>query len=202
MRLHRYGVGVMAWAALHAQANRLVAYNDPTYGVSFVYPSEWKQDPQLGWYLGTDILHAFATKFDPLQPIAKIGFQNTGVSRYAGTNLDGVEFVYAVVPHLSEHVCYARLEEFLSNTAANRKPVVIHGMTYLHFATGDGGLGHAATRDVYAAHVGDRCYLFEAGIHSEPGSDQRPVTKAQSDALRAQLRAVMESVQVHVRPGI
>ena len=47
MQLHRYGVFMLVWVALYAQTNKLVTYHDPAYGVTFVYPSEWKADPQL-----------------------------------------------------------------------------------------------------------------------------------------------------------
>jgi len=199
MQVHRYAVFVLVWAAaLTAQTNTLTKYHDPVYGVSFTYPSEWKEDPKLGWYLGTDILHAFATEFEVPHALAKVGFHNTGKGTYAGTMLDGVEFVYFVVPDITKDACYARLTVFLENTMAGRQPssAAIHGVRYLHFESGDGGLGHAAGRDIYAGYLEDRCYLFEAGIHSEPGSDRRILTKEQNNELRARLNAVMQSVQI------
>jgi len=189
---------VLVCAALHAQTNTLTTYYDPGYGVSFTYPSEWKADPKLGWYLGTDILHAFAKESEAPQALAKVGFWNTGIGTYAGTILDGVEFVYFVVPDTTKDACYARLTGFLGTSAAGRRPsrTTIHGVNYLHFESGDVGLGHSAGRDIYAGYLEDRCYLFEAGIHSEPGSDRRILTKEQNNELRARLNAVMQSVQI------
>jgi hypothetical protein len=197
MQVHRSWTILAVWAVAHAQTARFATYRDATYGVTFQYPARWTINPQLGWYLGTDILHVFARGFDVPEAITKVGFESTEVRAYADTDLDGVEFVYYVAPHMTENACYGRLRTSLGNTVRSEpSTVVIHGTTYLHFENLDGGLGHAAKRDIYAASVVDRCYLFEAGIHSELGSEKKPLRKTQTDLLRRQLNRVMRSVEI------
>lgn len=197
MQVHRSWAILAIWAVAYGQTASLATYHDVTYGVTFQYPAAWTVNLQLGWYLGTDILRVFNRGADPSPAITKVGFEGTDAEPYADTDLDGVEFVYYVAPHTTETECYDSLRTSLANSVrSDPSKVVIHGTTYLRFHSGDAGLGHVAERDIYAGSVGDRCYLFEAGIHREPGSEKKPLSKTQTDLLRRQLNRVMRSVEI------
>jgi hypothetical protein len=187
----------MVWIMMYVPTAKSATYHDPANGVSFAYPAQWKADKKLGWYLGTAILHAFETGFDLPEPMTKVGFSNTDAGPYPGTNLDGVEFVYLLVPNTTKETCYGRLSRFLESSLRSRSTVMIHGVSYVHFESGDGGLGHGAQRDIYETYLADRCYLFEAGIHTDLGSERKPLTKQQNAQLAGSLNTVMRSVHIH-----
>jgi hypothetical protein len=206
MRFHlRRVVGIVwfvsGWAGA-APAQTLATYHDPKYGVSFAYPAEWRADPHLGFYLESDILAPAVAGSGAPEALMKVGFNNADDGLYPGTNLNGVEFVYFVAPETTQAACYDRIRGLEDKSQGDRKAagIVIGGMSYLHLKTGDAGLGHGADRDLYAAYVGKLCYLFEAGIHTSNGDDPKPLTRVQYAALRARLKAVMQSVRI--RPSI
>lgn len=204
MRTRRFA-GALLWAwmvAAYAQQVKTVEYRDAANGASFAYPAEWRADPGLGFYMQDDILEPTAVGRVAEQAIMKVGFENRGTGPYAGTNLDGVEFVYFVVPGGSRAACEGRVRREQDTSQGDRAPagVVIGGVTYLHLRTGDAGLGHDAYHDLYGGYLADRCYLFEGVVHTIAAqahtSDPTPLTGVQQKALRAQLEAVMRSVRI------
>jgi hypothetical protein len=189
-------------AALQAQHGGLATYRDPKYGVSFSYRAEWTADPRLGFYLGANILQPVDGDTEAAKALMKVGFNNAVDGLYSGTYLDGVEFVYFVAPETNQTACYQRIRSFEETESSSKAhPVVINGVTYLHLLAGDGGLSHGASRDMYAAYLAKRCYLFESGIHTMSGADDtRPLTRSQFAALRVRLASVMRSVRVSPEP--
>jgi hypothetical protein len=198
------GAGIVIAASFAtAQMPHFNTYRDPRYGVTFVYPTNWSAGPNLdSFYLMTDILQPIpgsdtsVTRYE--QALMKVGFRNAGKVDYERTNLDGVEFVYFVLPNATSDACYTRIRSLADASQGDHSPtnIAIHGVTYLHLSTGDAGLGHGASRELYAAYLGSRCYLFEEGIHSYNGGDGKFLTSKQYLTLKAQLGAVMHSVRI------
>ena len=183
------------------QTVKLKTYHDPQYGVSFQYPTAWTADPKMGFYLLTNILirpNGFLD--DALMKVGLKGPMNPDHldhGPYSGTNLDGIEFVYTVLPQTKAESCYERLKyDGVDEDNHKQTNVVIHGVEFTRVIGGDAGLGHGADRDMYGAYRGGRCYLFEAGIHTWNGGDPKFMASKQINKLRAQLTAVMRSVKI------
>lgn len=188
-------VAAIAVASAASQTPQLKTYSDPRYGVTFRYPAAWKADPKLGFYLGTLILQG--PDGAPDVPLTKVGFERTLGSDGAfpdKSNLDGVEFVYLVVPQTTAEACYKRLPEQDGET--KKSELVIHGVTWKRMQGGDAGLGHGAYRDMYASYIGSRCYLFEGGIHTLSANNTKYLQGAALMKLQNQLAAVMRSVTI------
>jgi hypothetical protein len=186
----------------HAQVREtLKTYHDPQYGVTFTYPSTWSASPNLDpFYLMTDILHPRPDDSGYEQALMKVSFKNNTLD-HGRPILDGVEFVYFVLPQITAAVCYARIRDLADPSQGDRSPanVVIHGITYLHLSTGDAGLNHQARRELYAAYLGTRCYLFEAGIHSHNGGNPAFLLSTQNETVKLQLPAIMQSVRINAQ---
>src|ERR1700733_4333655 len=75
----------------------LKIYSDPTNGVSFNYPADWKMSREPSFYLQPLI-------FYPQQSAqAIVSFRPSG--DHQETNFDGLEFVYVVLPEPSQASC-------------------------------------------------------------------------------------------------
>lgn len=182
---------------VHAQTTVFKSYVDSEYGVSFQYPAQWKQDNSLLFYLGTQILLNPDSSQGPDKARAIVGFTRTLNSQGEypdGVNLNGVEFVYLVLPHTDQEHCYARLGQ--GGEGWRQSQVAIQGVTYRRAQGGDAGMGHGVTRDIYGAFESGRCYLFEGDIHTLTANNARTVTGAQLRKLQEQIVAVMQSVRI------
>ena len=194
-------VCIVATGAVNAQTDETTTYRDPVNGVTFAYPSAWISDTGLSFYLGTEILDPAIPDKPELEAKEIVGFSGATFQQYKGTNLDGLEFAYLVLPGIGEPACKARITRFQGPGDQKASNVTIHGRTFLHLATGDAGLGHGAGRDMYETYAADRCYLFEADVHVENLSDGRQLTPKEMDALRAMLLRVMQSVRISAPTG-
>jgi hypothetical protein len=176
-----------------AQTPRLKRFHDAKYGVTFRYPAGWSAGTDVQFYLGSEILQ-LNSDGGAGDPIAKVGFHvKQGDKKYSGTNLDGVQFVYNVIPKGAADACRKQVEEVANNPVVQ---TVIHGVTYNHFSGGDAGLGHGASREIYSTLQNGDCYLFEEAIHTASMNETRPLDPAKLHALRKELDAVMQSVRI------
>jgi hypothetical protein len=171
-------------------------FHDPKYGVSFRYPSGWSDGADVDFYLGSEILDV-KPEGGAAAPIAKVGFAvKEGDPRFSHTHLSGVQFVYNVISQSTPEDCRGRIQDL------SRDPIVetvLRGVTYHHFSGGDAGLGHQASREIYATFREGRCYLFEEAIHTATGENSRALTVQQWKHLRRELDAVMQSVHIEER---
>lgn len=182
--------------AAQAQSPALKTFHDPTDGVTFRYPAEWSAGQDVQFYLGSEILERNSDG-GAKEPLGKIGFVAEKTGPYAGTNLNGVQFVFNVVPRSSENECRKRVED-----AAN-KPVTqttVHGIVYNHYSGGDAGLGHQASREIYSSFRDEHCYMFEESIHTMSMDDPKSLSAAQWKQLRKELDRVMQSVRFESAP--
>lgn len=179
------------------QTTAFKSYVDPQYGVSFQYPAQWKLDNSLMFYLGTQIVLNPDSSQEPDKARAIVGFErklNAQGEYPDGVNLNGVEFVYLVLPHTDRAHCDARLGQ--GDDGRKQSQVVIHGVTYGRVHSGDAGMNHAVTRDIYGAFENGICYLFEGDIHTTNGNNPRTLGGAQLRNLQNQIAATMRSVKI------
>jgi hypothetical protein len=179
--------------ATQAHAPALKTFHDAKYGVTFRYPTRWFSGSEVQFYLGSEILE-LKPDGGAKEPIAKLGFvvQQTNKT-YSGTNLNGVQFVYNVIPQSTTEACRKRVQDLAENPILQ---TTIRGVGYNHFAGGDAGLGHQASREIYSTFQKGHCYLFEEAIHTASMNEVRPLDPAKLQALRNQLDAVMQSVHI------
>ena len=83
---------------------------------------------------------------------------------YAGTDFNGVEFVYTVIPNLIPAQCRKRVEA-LKDDSEKITETTLNGVAYDHFSYVEAEAGHQAFGEVYATASHGHCYLFEEAIH-------------------------------------
>ena len=183
---------LMALSA-QAQTPALKTFQDAKYGVTFQYPEQWSAGPDVSFYLGSEILQQNPDGGLP-DPIAKVGFVvDEDRKNFAGTNLNGVQFVYNVILNSSKDDCRKRVQSLSEDPIG---AATLHGVRYNHFSGGDAGLGHQASREIFSSFQRKRCYLFEEAIHTVSMDQARPIDPAKLKHLREQLGAVMQSVRI------
>jgi hypothetical protein len=109
------------------------------------------------------------------------------------TNLEGIEFTYAVSPAVTSEACYAKFHDEEDGKATQ---VLIHGLTYRQVQREDGGLGHGVMRDLYATYLAGTCYLFEADVHTLAADNTIFLTRKQLQSRLNQAAAVMQTVTI------
>lgn len=192
-------VVLAGYAILPARSQTPVSksYVDHEYGVSFQYPADWKLDSGLGFYLGTQILLSGDSNEPYDKARAIVGFErklNAQGEYPDGVNLSGVEFVYLVIPRTNAAHCYARLGQ--EGDKSKRSQIVVAGVTYRRVQSGDAGMGHAVTRDLYGTFRDGRCYLFEGDIHTTTANNPKFLAGGPLRKLEGQIAAVMQSVRI------
>jgi len=186
---------VLLLVALATQAQNPAAkvFHDAQYGVTFHYPARWSAGPDVGFYLGSEIVEQNPDG-GTHDPIAKVGFVvREGDSKYSGTNLNGVQFVYNVVPQSKAGSCRKRVQDLSEDLVGQ---TAIHGVPYNHFSGGDAGLGHQASREIYSTFQNGQCYLFEEAIHTASMNEVRPLKPTELKVLQRELDGVMQSVRI------
>ncbi len=187
----RCSLTVLLTVAAQSQPSTLKTFHDAQHGVTFRYPDNWESGAAVVFYLGSEIVYP-KPEGGLEEPLGKVGLVVGKSGPYAGTNLNGVQFVFNLVRGLDAAGCRKRVED-AANTPVNE--TVIHGVTYNHYSGGDAGLGHQASREIYSTLRGGDCYLFEETVHTFSFEEARGLTKAQWKQLHAELDRVMESVR-------
>jgi hypothetical protein len=188
---------ILSLAILGGQAQSLKSFQDPHTTVIFSYPAEWSDGPEVLFYLGSAIT-TLTKDGGPAAPRAKVGFVVDKKSGpYAGTNLNGVQFVYNEVPDADADSCRKRVTD-RTEDEFKVEPVQLNGVTYTHYSGGDAGLGHGAQREIYATYREGRCILFEESIHrfNLAPDEAKQLSAEQTEQLRRELDAVMRSVRL------
>ena len=177
--------------AAPAQSPALKTFHDATYGVTFRYPAQWSSGPDVQFYLGSEILERNPDG-GAKEPLGKVGFVVGKTGPYAGTDLNGVQFVFNAIARSTEDDCRKRVED-----VANRPllQTTVHGIAYNHYSGGDAGLGHGAAREIFSSFRDGHCYLFEESVHTVSMDDPKPLSPSQLNHLHKELDGVMQSVR-------
>lgn len=182
--------------ASQSRAQQLKTFVDPKSGVTFRYPAQWSSGNDVAFYLGSLILVPTQPGNGPETPQANVGFNATEPgSAYAGTNLNGVQFVYHVAPAAIADDCRKRILA-VEDEKSKAVQATINGVTYSHFSSADAGLGHQASREIYGTFQEGRCYMFEEDIHYAGMDNPKSLTAPQLKHLRKHLDAIMQSVRI------
>jgi hypothetical protein len=184
-------------AAIHGRAQKtansnptvpMATYTDPSGEPSFEYPVVWKADTSAKFYIAPHILQAGAS------PQAQVIFWPAG-NYYAKTTLTALVFVYLKLPEPSQEACTAQA---LSSIPAKADTLLINGVSFHHFDTGDAGMCHGADQHVYWTYRDGTCYLFEGDVHTSCSGayeGQRELTDTEKRALNRHLSAIPQSIR-------
>ncbi len=172
----------------------MAKYTDPEGDVSFEYPVVWKMDTAAKFYLPPHIL------VGGVLPRAQVIFWPAG-NYYAKTTLTALVFAYVKVQTATQAACDAAA---MGSIPAKAETVLINGVSFQHFDTGDAGMCHGADQHVYWTYrqsgrqAGGSCYLFEGDMDTScsgayPG--QRDLTETEKRALNRHLNAIPQSIR-------
>jgi hypothetical protein len=163
-------------------------YTDASTGVSFQYPSAWKQVRRTS---GFNPPFAFS-EANPATVIVE--FTGEG-NEYQGTTLESLDFLYGTVKATSADACQKLVD---AAGFDEKKPMsqTIHGVTFMHSSGGEGSTGHFIHAEVYTTFRDDTCNIFEEDFtHSAPDMPgKRTLTRDEQDVLQRRLDRIMRSV--------
>jgi hypothetical protein len=172
----------------------MAAYTDPSGEVSFKYPIVWKADTSAKFYISPHILQGGAS------PQAQVIFWPAG-NYYAKTTLTALVFAYLKVPEPSLEACTALA---VGSIPAKPDALLINGIAFQHFDTGDAGMCHGSDQHVYWTYrksgSGGTCYLFEGDMNTSCSGayeGQRDLTDSEKRALNRHLNAIPQSIRFH-----
>ena len=169
----------------------LKVYSDPTNGVSFSYPANWKMSREPSFYLAPLI-------FYPQQSAqAMVFFKPSGT--HLETDFAGLEFTYVARSEPDQVSCLQQVTKDIDPEERPLETVTINGTRFFDITTGDAGLCHQASRNIYETYRHRTCFLFEAAFYTvcpDPNVGRAQITAAQSKALSRPLDAIIESVKI------
>jgi hypothetical protein len=170
---------------------QLKIYSDSINGVTFNYPVDWSVSQKPAFYLQPLI-------FDPQQPTpAVVSFRPSGDR--VETNFDGLEFVYVALSKPGQTSCLESITKDIDPDERRLETVTINGTRFFDIKTGDAGLCHQASRNIYETYRHGTCFLFEAALHTvcpDPDNGKFQLTAAQSKALSRPLDAIIQTVKI------
>lgn len=180
----------------HASA-RGIRFDDPTYGVSFQYPSHWASLTNSPFVFKLTVNDANSKE----HPRAII-FKKTlaGVEGWPKTNFAGVEFAYDVHQVDSPDACRALATKPTRQNTVDQ--VTVGGIRYWHTKTGNGGMRQTLDEDIYTTLNGaprGGCVRFDTAIYSILTAGGRPTRAPNSpegDLIRESLWNILASVHI------
>lgn len=172
-------------------------YTDQQHGVTFRYPSVWKAATQFGYHPPALVRSELS------QPVAGFTYEEDGFPRhqivgpYTGTNLEGVGFVYSVLPTVSAGECETKAASLADDSG--HSSVTIADRSYSVYGTGSAGMSQSISGKLYATYSAGSCYLFETGVAiTAPGlaDNIQSLTPAQSHDINTHLWSIMKTVRI------
>ena len=171
-------------------------YTDQQHGVTVRYPSVWKTATQFGYHPPA------LSRSDLSQPIAGFAYEEGGFPRgqivgpYASTNLEGVGFVYSVLPVTSSAECETKAASLADKFG--HSSVTIADRSYSVYETGSAGMSQSISGQLYATYSVGACYLFETGVAvaSSVTDDMKALTPAQVHDIEMHLWNMMKTVRI------
>ncbi len=172
-------------------------YTDQQHGITFRYPSVWKAGTQFGYY------PPVLTQSDLSQSVAGFAYEEGGFPRdqivgpYAGTNLEGVGFVYSVLPVANAAECKTKAASLADTPRHSLVTTANH--SYSVYETGSAGMSQSVSGKLYATYNVGVCYLFETGVAVvSPGvaDNIQALTPAQVHDINTHLWSIMKTVRI------
>jgi len=115
------------------------------------------------------------------------------------TNFAGLEFTYVARSEPDQVSCLQQVTKDIDPEERPLETVTINGTRFFDITTGDAGLCHQASRNIYETYRHRTCFLFEAAFYTvcpDPNVGRAQITAAQSKALSRPLDAIIESVKI------
>ena len=196
---------IAAPCSLRAQSIRLadsstMEFNDPTYGVSFRFPSSWTYSVQPAFFAPPVITLPpdFNSDIIPLRGSVSTK-KLAGVRSSPATSFQGLEFSYAVQEQTTPDDCrYLSLVASGPGTAI--KDLVLNGETFHHGIGSWGASGRGASEEIDTASLGTSCLLFERTVHSLTGTPEdaplQALTSQESARIQQPLRQIFASMKI------
>jgi hypothetical protein len=177
---------LMLCASVPALA-QTATFADPSTGVSFQYPKEWKLVDSNQFYLQTAIPQHAEVR--------------GGIVWKAGdaqkTTVSGVQFLYAFEKGDSSEACLHFQDEGDSAKSVV-ETVKIGNNLYAHRRSTGAGMCHQEREDIYGTYVNHACYLFDLSVHTICGGvvdGMRDATESEFAEARARLVDILKTVQ-------
>lgn len=166
-------------------------FSDPSTGVSFQYPKDWKQAVGNQFYLGPGMVPEKA------EVRGAVAWKAWAATEDAKTTLAGAQFIYALQKDVSSADC-AHPHTEGNTTDSTVDTVTIRGVAYAHNRAEDAGMCHQEKEDVYTTYRNHACYLFDLSVHSICSGvvdGMRDATPAELAAVDATLLGILKTVR-------
>jgi hypothetical protein len=189
MRLYKLLFAASFALALAASA-QTATYTDPKSGVTFQYPSVWKQVADPASYT-----QSMVAENSLIKPVFVIEFSPKG-NLYEHTNLTGLAFLYFAAPSPDVMAC-AKLGDV--NLGESPKPTnsTIHGVHFQRSKGSDAGMSHQLGSNAYSIYRNGVCYIFEEvfmNISRGVIESAHDLSNAETKALQHHLDAITQSI--------
>lgn len=173
-------------------------YRDSAHGVTFRYPSVWRQSSHFGY-------HPPALKDSFAPPIVGLAYDVDGFPRphaedgqpYSSTNLEGFGIVYSAI----EAPSAARCDKMAASLGdlPTRRTFVVAARSFSVYETGEAGMSQSISGHLYATYAGHTCYLFETDMAmASVGAldDITALTKTQERFIDGHLLRIVRTVRI------
>lgn len=178
----------------------VMLFNDPTYGVSFRFPSGWSftrvdpnaSEPALAIaYLDG---HSVSTGLRGLLTNETL----KGIRSWPRTIFSSVEFAYDARPAVSAAACHGIVS---GNWDAETDPVTINGVKWWRGTASGTGLSTETAEEIYATFVpgSGACLRFDLAVATShvPGrAYPRELTTREKNLIRTSLTNIFNSVLI------
>jgi hypothetical protein len=162
---------------------------DPSTGVSFRYPAEWKRAAGNQFYSPPAMIP---------QAAQVRGAVVWNADKPPRTTLAGTQFLYAFQKGASSAACLHPHSEG-DSAKANIDMVRINGISYAHNHSVEAGMCHQEQEDIYTTYLDNACYLFDLSVHticSGVVDGMRDATESELAEARARLVDILKTVRL------
>jgi hypothetical protein len=168
-------------------AVKLVTYRSRDYGVSFVYPWQYKY-VNAKTIANNESLLPKSDGFEDQFTLARVDIPK---GFYPDTNFESAYFTLSLDQDINQEQC----ESSLKTSADAKLPVeTMNGVNFAWVETNDGGRGEASKIRNYAAYANDTCYEVELGVKTK--NDHGLARDVDPDQVMHRLEAMLKSVKV------
>jgi hypothetical protein len=160
-----------------------VAYRSRDYGVSFVYPWQYKYS-SAKTIANVESLQPKSDGFEGQFSLIRVDIPK---GFYPDTNFDSGYFTVSLNQDLSQDECKSMMNDTkLSDT--------INGVEFHWAESTTGGHGEASKVRNYVAFANDTCYEIEMGVKTK--SDHGVAREVEHDQVMQRLEAILKSVKI------
>jgi hypothetical protein len=176
-------------------------YRDLRHGVTFLYPSIWKDAPHHFSYEDSAIGRS------AIKPVAGFGYVEGGFPRkpvvgpYSSTNLETIGVFYTAVDSTEKKQC-ERIASQLANVAGRKETIRLGDRFFWVYEVGETYMHSSFSGHLYVTFADRTCYLFETDVAAlnvtsiEDEDDIAALTTDQNRSINAHLFDIVKSVRI------